>query len=175
MTMPLLVGTDGKEKMSKSKGNYIGIAEPPETQFGKVMSIPDDVLPDYWRLCLEQEPPELEPMASKLALARGVVELYHGADAAARAEAEFTRVVRQDAVPAEVPEAPLPGVDPIHLPRLLVDAFGVPSTSEARRLILQGGVRLNGDPVRELDVPREALAGAVVQAGKRRFMRFLGP
>jgi tyrosyl-tRNA synthetase len=175
LTVPLLVGTDGTEKMSKSKGNYIGIAEAPDQQFGKVMSIPDDVLGDYWRLCLEQEPPQLEPMESKLALARRIVEAYHGDDAAARAEEEFTRVVREHGTPAEVPETPLPDGDPVHLPKLLVDSFGLPSTSEARRLIQQGGLRVNGEPVEQLDLPRAAVAGATVQAGKRRFMRFLGP
>jgi tyrosyl-tRNA synthetase len=171
LTTPLLVGTDGVEKMSKSLGNYVGIADPPEEQFGKLMSIPDAVLRDYWRLCLDAGPPAGEPMASKLELARRVVELYHGEEAAVRADAHFTRVVREGEAPADVREAALPPGDPVHLPTALASVFDV-STSEARRLIAQGGVRLDGDSVRELDVPRSRLAGAVVQAGKRRFVRF---
>ena len=174
LTMPLLVGTDGKEKMSKSKGNYIGIDDPPEEQFGKLMSIPDDVLGDYWRLCLDEEPPAAaEPMEAKLELARRVVSLYHDEAAAGRAEAHFTRVVREHRAPEEVPEVPLPRQDPVHLPALLVEHFdGISSTSEARRLIQQGGVRVDEEIIRELDVPRDRLAGTLVQAGKRRFMRF---
>jgi tyrosyl-tRNA synthetase len=175
LTMPLLVGIDGKEKMSKSRGNYVGIAEPPEEQFGKLMSIPDDVIADFWRLALDEEPPAEEPMEAKLELARRVVRLYHDEDAARRAEEHFTRVVRQHRAPAAVPETRLPEGDPIHLPALLVEHLGVGSTSEARRLIGQGGVRVDGDPVAELDVPRQRLSGAVVQAGKRRFVRFTEP
>jgi tyrosyl-tRNA synthetase len=172
MTMPLLVGTDGKEKMSKSKGNYVGIDDPPEQQFGKLMSIPDDVLGDYWRLCLDEDPPHTEPMEAKLELARRVVALYHGAAAADEAEAYFTRVVREHRAPEDVPEAALPASDPVHLPALLVELVGVGSTSEARRLIAQGGVRIDGEPVHEVDVPRARLSGALLQAGKRRFVRF---
>jgi tyrosyl-tRNA synthetase len=172
MTFELLVGTDGAEKMSKSTGNYVGIDEPPDEQFGKVMSIPDDALGQWWRLCLDREAPASDPMESKLALARGIVDLYHGAQAADEAEAHFTRVVREGQAPAEVPDHPLPDGDPLHLPAVLADAFGV-STSEARRLIAQGGVRVDGQAIEELDVPRSTLSGAVVQAGKRRFARFV--
>jgi tyrosyl-tRNA synthetase len=172
LTMPLLVGTDGKEKMSKSKGNYVGIAEAPEQQFGKLMSIPDDVVREYWRLVLDEDPPNVEPMKAKLELARCVVALYHDEDAAEAAEQHFTRVVREHRPPEDVPEAPLPQGDSIHLPALLVEHFGLPSTSEARRLIQQGAVRIDGGAVTELDVPRTRLKGALVQAGKRRFMRF---
>jgi len=173
MTMPLLVGTDGKEKMSKSKGNYVGIDEPPEEQFGKLMSIPDGVLGDYWRLCLDEGPPDTDPMEAKLELARRVVEQYHGEPDAERAEAYFTRVVREHRAPEDVPEAALSQDDPVHLPSLLVERLGVGSTSEARRLIAQGGVRIDGEAVHDLDVPRARLAGALLQAGKRRFMRFV--
>jgi tyrosyl-tRNA synthetase len=175
LTVPLLVGTDGKEKMSKSKGNYIGIAEPPEEQFGKVMSIPDDVLDQYWRLCLDAEPPETEPMESKLDLARRIVALYHGEETAGRAEEHFTHLVREHRPPDDVPEAPLPSGDPLHLPAVLAEAFELASTSEARRLIQQGGVRVDGDVVDELDLPRERLDGALVQAGKRRYVRLRAP
>jgi tyrosyl-tRNA synthetase len=174
VTYELLVGTDGVEKMSKSTGNYIGIDEPAEEQFGKTMSIPDEAIGQWWRLTLDREPPAGDPMESKLALARGIVERYHGPEAAAGAEEHFTRVVRERQAPEEVPVAPLPNGDPIHLPALLVE-LGVPSTSEARRLISQGGVRVNGDVVSELDVPRRSLEGALVQAGKRRYVRLTVP
>ena len=111
-------------------------------------------------------------MAWKLELARRIVARWHGEDAAREAEAHFTRVVREHQAPDDVAEAPLPAGDPLHLPALLVEHLGVATTSEARRLIAQGGVKLNGEPVSELDVSRAALAGSLVQAGKRRFMRF---
>jgi tyrosyl-tRNA synthetase len=171
VTYELLVGTDGVEKMSKSTGNYIAIDEPPEEQFGKTMSIPDAALDQWWRLCLDRPPPDGDPMESKLALARGIVERYHGAEAAARAEEHFTRVVREHQAPEDVPEATLPDGDPVHVPALLVELLGVGSTSEARRLIAQGGVKLDGEVVTDLDVPRERLDGTLLQAGKRRFLR----
>jgi tyrosyl-tRNA synthetase len=173
VTYELLVGTDGADKMAKSVGNYVGIDEPPEEQFGKVMSIPDSALDQWWRLCLDTSPPAGEPMEAKLALARGIVERYHGAEAAARAEEHFTRVVREGQAPDEVSVTALPEGDPLHLPAVIAHAFGV-STSEARRLISQGGVKIDGVPIDDLDVPRATLDGAVLQAGKRRFMRFRG-
>ena len=173
LTTPLLVGTDGR-KMSASLGNYIGLAEPPEEQFGKAMRISDEQLPEYYRPVMESEedPRKLDPMEAKLALARFIVGRSHGEEAATRAEAHFTRVVREGQAPEEVPEADVPAEDPVHLPALLVELFRVPSTSEARRLIAQGGVKLNGDVVSDLDVPRTALGGALLQAGKRQFVRF---
>ena len=173
ITYELLVGTDGVDKMSKSVGNYVGLDEQPEEQFGKVMSIPDSALDQWWRLCLDVDAPVGDPMESKLALARRIVERYHGAEAAAAAEAHFTRVVREGRAPDEVEEVPLPVGDPIHLPSLLAEHLGV-STSEARRLISQGAVKVDDERVDVLDVPRERLAGALVQAGKRRFVRFAG-
>jgi tyrosyl-tRNA synthetase len=172
VTYELLVGTDGVEKMSKSQGNYIGIDEAPEEQFGKVMSIPDSALDQWWRLCLDSDPPKLEPMESKLALARGIVELYSSPEAARRAEEHFTHVVREGHAPEEVPEAALPPGEPVHLPAVLAECFGL-STSEARRLIAQGAVKVDGRTVDAVDVPREALIGALVQAGKRRFVRLV--
>jgi tyrosyl-tRNA synthetase len=173
MTTPLLLGTDGR-KMSASLGNYIGLAEPPEQQFGKTMRISDELLPDYYGLVMEsdQDPTKLEPMEAKLELARFIVRRSHGEEAAAQAEAHFTRVVREGQAPDDVLEVDLPHADPVHLPAVLVDLLGVPSTSEARRLISQGGVKLNGAVVSDLDVPREGLAGALLQAGKRQFIRF---
>jgi tyrosyl-tRNA synthetase len=173
ITYELLVGTDGVEKMSKSQGNYVGIDESPEEQFGKVMSIPDSALDQWWRLCLDAEPPEVEPMESKLALARGIVEVYDGAEDAVRAEEHFTRVVREGQAPEDVLETALPPGDPVHLPSVLADAFGF-STSEARRLIAQGGVKVDGRQVVDLDLPRAELVGSIVQAGRRRFVRLTG-
>jgi tyrosyl-tRNA synthetase len=172
LTTPLLMGTDGR-KMSASLGNYIGLAEPPEQQFGKTMRISDEALPEYYRLVMESDvdPATLDPLEAKLALARFVVARSHGEEAAREAEAHFTRVVREGQAPDEVPEAALPAGDPVHLPALLVELLGVASRSEARRLITQGGVRVNGEPVRDLDVPRESLHGALLQAGKRQFIR----
>jgi tyrosyl-tRNA synthetase len=169
LTTPLINSWDGT-KMSASRGNYIGLLEAPEEQFGKTMRFPDEMLPELYRLVMEQEPPQGDPLEAKLALARFVVTRSHGEDAAREAEEHFTRVVRQGEAPEEVPGHPLPPGDPVHLPALLGDAFGM-STSEARRLISQGGVKLEGQAVGELDVPRARLVGAVLQAGKRRFVR----
>jgi tyrosyl-tRNA synthetase len=171
LTTPLIDSWDGS-KMSGSKGNYIALVEDPNEQFGKTMRLPDALLADYYRLVMEAEPPAGDPMNSKLQLARFIVSRAHGPEAAARAEDHFTRVVREREVPEDVAEAQLPEGDPIHLPALLVDQLGVASTSEARRLIAQGGVKVDGSPVSEIDLPRATLAGALVQAGKRRFMRF---
>jgi tyrosyl-tRNA synthetase len=176
LTTPLLMGTDGR-KMSASLGNYIGLAEPPEEQFGKTMRISDEALPEYYRLVMESDegPATLDPLEAKLTLARFIVERSHGEEAAREAEGHFTRVVREGRAPDEVPEAPLPDGDPVHLPALLVDLLEVGSTSEARRLISQGGVRVNGEAVTDLDVPRSSLEGALLQAGKRQFIRFRAP
>ncbi|HET9214409.1 MAG TPA: tyrosine--tRNA ligase [Gaiellaceae bacterium] len=171
LTTPLLLGLDGR-KMSASLGNYIGLTDPPEEQFGRTMRISDELLPEYYRLVLETDadPAALDPMEAKLALARFIVTRSHGEEAAERAEAHFTRVVREGREPEDVPEAALPAGDPVHLPALIRDLFGL-STSEARRLIGQGGVKVNGSVTVELDVPRAALAGALLQVGKRQFMR----
>jgi tyrosyl-tRNA synthetase len=173
LTVELLLSWD-EALMSQSKGNYIGLAEAPEEQFGKTMRIPDSVLPQWYRLVMEsgEDPLAGEPMEAKLELARFVVRRSHGEEAARRAEDHFTRVVREREAPEEVAEASLPGDGTVHLPALLVEHLAIGSTSEARRLIAQGAVKVNGEVVSELDLPREALDGALVQAGKRRFMRF---
>jgi tyrosyl-tRNA synthetase len=171
LTTPLIDSWDGT-KMSGSKGNYIALSEDPNEQFGKTMRLPDELLETYYRLVMEQGPPSGEPMEAKLALARFIVERAHGAEAASQAEQHFTRVVREGEAPADVPEANLPPGDPVHLPALLVEHFGVGSTSEARRLISQGAVKIDGQAASEIDVPRASLQGALVQAGKRRYMRF---
>jgi tyrosyl-tRNA synthetase len=170
LTTPLLLGFDGR-KMSASLGNYIGLTDPPEEQFGKAMRISDDLLPEYYALVMERPAATGDPLEAKLELARFVVTRSHGEEAARRAEEHFTRVVREGKAPEDVPEVALPAEDPVHLPRVLSRELGM-TTSQARRLIDQGGVRLNGEPVTELDVPAERLRGALLQAGKRRFMRF---
>ena len=172
LTTPLLLSWDG-EKMSSSVGNNIPLAAPPEEMFGRTMRIPDEILPEWYRLVWERDfERAADPMAAKLALARFIVERSHGPEAAARAEEHFTRVVREQQPPEEVPEAPLPDGDQVYLPALLVQHFGIASTSEARRLVAQGAVKIDGEPVADLDLPRSRLEGALVQAGKRRFVRF---
>jgi tyrosyl-tRNA synthetase len=173
LTVRYLDSWDGTG-MSASRGNYIGLQEAPEEQFGKTMRIPDSLLPQWYALVMEAEPPSGDPLAAKLELARFIVKRSHGADAARAAEEHFTRVVRERQAPEEVPEARLPDGDPVHLPVLLASVFGL-STSEARRLIGQGGVRVNGDVLSDFDVPREALNGALLQAGKRRYARLTAP
>jgi tyrosyl-tRNA synthetase len=169
LTTPLLLSWDG-EKMSSSVGNNIPLTATPEEMFGRTMRIPDAQLEEWWTLVAERPVPEGNPLEAKLALARFIVARSHGEGAAREAEEHFTRVVRRGEAPEEVPERALPTGDPVHLPALLADAFGL-STSEARRLIAQGGVKLDGDAVSDLDLPRARLAGAVLQAGKRRFVR----
>jgi tyrosyl-tRNA synthetase len=173
LTTPLLLSWDG-EKMSSSIGNNIPLLAPPEEMFGRTMRIPDSLLAEWWRLVAEQPVPSGDPLEAKLALARWIVARSHGEEAARAAEEHFTRVVREGQAPEEVPEIELPADDPVHLPALLVNGVGLASTSEARRLIGQGGVRVDGEVVTDLDVPRERLAGALLQAGKRRFARLVG-
>lgn len=173
LTTPLLLGADGR-KMSASLGNYIGLTDPPEEQFGKTMRISDEMLPDYYRLVMESDEDPLagDPLEAKLRLARFVVARSHGEEAARRAEDHFTRVVRRQEAPEDVPVVVVAADDGIvHLPALLVDHLGVASTSEARRLIGQGGLKLDGEPWLEVDAPAERLDGTLVQAGKRRFAR----
>jgi tyrosyl-tRNA synthetase len=171
LTTPLILSWDGS-KMSGSRANYVALVEAPEEQFGKVMRFPDGALEDLYRLVAERDVPSDDPMHAKLALARFVVARAHGEEAARRAEDHFTRVVREGRAPEDVGEAVLPPGDPVHVPALLVDAMGIASTSEARRLVAQGGVKVDGEVIDDLDLPRDRLAGALVQAGKRRFVRF---
>jgi tyrosyl-tRNA synthetase len=171
LTTPILVSWDG-EKMSSSLGNNIPLTAPPEEMFGRTMRVPDELLPEWYRLVWQREPPEGDPLEAKLALARFIVARSWGEDAARAAEDHFTRVVREGQAPEGVPEEALPEGDPLHLPALLVERLGLGSTSEARRLIAQGAVKVDGEVVSEVDLPRDRLAGALVQAGKRRFVRF---
>jgi tyrosyl-tRNA synthetase len=195
MTMPLLVGTDGQRKMSKSLGNQIGVTDAPEEMYGKAMAIPDQAMADYYRLLLGRaidapvqagddragvQPLAAEPAGTvlsardaKRALARGLVTWLHSAEAAEAAERHFDRLFVAHEAPAEIEEASFDsdgGV--VHLPGLIAHEFGV-SRSEARRLIDQGGVTLGESPLAagEHDVPGERADGAVLKVGKRRFRR----
>jgi tyrosyl-tRNA synthetase len=178
VTLPILVGTDGVQKMSKSLGNYIGVTEAPEEIFGKTMRVPDAAMPDYYRLVLGSEPPADVPAnEAKRALARGIVARFHDAPAARAAEEHFNRLFVEHQAPDEVEELALgpylaDNGAQVHLPLLMAAAFGI-SSSEARRLIGQGGARLDGEaiPADTLDLAPEALDGRVLQVGKRRFRR----
>ncbi|HEX5988734.1 MAG TPA: tyrosine--tRNA ligase [Solirubrobacterales bacterium] len=177
MTLPILVGTDGVQKMSKSLGNYVGVTDPPEEMFGKLMSIPDEAMDEYYRLLLGEEKPGAPPNEAKRELGRRIVDRFHGEGAGAGAEEHFNRVHVKHEVPEDIPEVELDeyradGNGLVHLPRLISGAFGV-SSSEGRRLIQQGGVKLDGDPVpaEPLDLEAASLDGRVLQVGKRRFCR----
>jgi tyrosyl-tRNA synthetase len=174
LTMPLLPGTDGVRRMAKSLGNYIGVAESPEEMYGKTLSIPDDALETWYELLLGYEPPaELGPRDAKRALARALVARFHSEDAAQAAQEAFDRVHIEGRAPEEMPEVTWPADRPeVHLPALLASAFAI-STSEARRSLAQGGVKLDGEVVGNgaLDVPAAEVDGKVLQLGKRRFAR----
>ncbi len=170
LTTPLLLSWDGA-KMSSSVGNNIPLTAAPEEMFGRTMRISDDQLEEWYRLVREQPVPVGDPLEAKLELARFIVRRSWGDDGARAAEEHFTRVVREGGAPEDVPDVALPAGDPVHLPALLVDEMGISSTSEARRLIQQGGVKVNGEPAAGLDVGRDQLAGALLQVGKRRFAR----
>jgi tyrosyl-tRNA synthetase len=177
LTMPILVGTDGVQKMSKSLGNYVGVTDVPEEMFGRLMSIPDEAMDDYYRLLLGGERPAGPPNEAKRELARRLVDRFHGEGAGSGAEERFNRLFVERAAPEEMPDLELgpfleDGNGLVHLPRLLAGAFGL-SSSEGRRLIQQGGVKLDGEPVAgdALDLEASGLDGRVLQVGKRRFCR----
>jgi tyrosyl-tRNA synthetase len=173
LTTPLLVSWDGN-KMSSSEGNNIPLTMAPEEQFGRAMRISDDLLPEWYRLVMEAEPPAGDPLEAKLELARFIVRRSHGEKAARRAEEHFTRVVREGRAPdeAEIPVASVDGGE-VYLPQLLSDQFGQ-SNSHWRRVIEQGGLKIDGEPVHEIELPSERLRGALIQAGKRQFLRVSG-
>jgi tyrosyl-tRNA synthetase len=174
MTLPLLTGLDGERKMSKSFGNYIGVTEPPEEMYGKTLSIPDASIDSWYELLLGVSPPDgVGPRDAKRALARALVARYHDEAAAAAAEQHFDRVFVRHEAPEDIPVVTwAAGEDPVHLPALLSSAFGI-STSEARRNLGQGGVRVDGERIGNgsLDVPASEVNGRVLQLGKRRFAR----
>lgn len=185
LTVPLLVGTDGVDKMGKSLNNYIGIAEPANEQFGKLMSIPDSVVGLYARLCTALHPRDVDALESqvaaggaaanraKRAMARAVVTLYHGAEAAAAAEQRFDAIFKRRELPEDVPEFALPDGDPIHLPAVLVASGLAASNSAARRDIDAGAVRIDGSALaaKHYDLPRSELTDRVLASGKRRVVR----
>src|SRR6185312_2948067 len=176
LTLPILVGTDGVQKMSKSLGNYIGVTDPPAEMFGKLMSIPDEAMDEYFRLLLgETGRPDGPPNQAKRELGRRIVDRFHGAGKGAEAEAAFDQVFVRHAVPDDIPEvdlAPFIEAGDVYLPGLIAAAFDL-SASEGRRLIAQGGVKLDGEPVAStlLSTESTALAGRVLQVGKRRFAK----
>jgi tyrosyl-tRNA synthetase len=174
LTMPILPGTDGERRMSKTLGNYIGVTEPPGEIYGKTLSIPDSALHSWYALLLGTDPPSaLSPRDAKRALARALVAQFWGEEAASEAEREFDRVHVARELPEDMPFVDWPASAPeVHLPALLQSAFGI-STSEARRALDQGGVRLDGEQVANgsFDLPVDQVAGKVLQLGKRRFAR----
>ncbi len=185
LTLPLLEGLDGVQKMSKSLGNYVSISEPSGEQFGKVMSIPDGLVGRYATLATDLPASKVESLAraaeaggpaagqAKRAVARAIVTLYHGAEAALAAEQRFDEVFAERAMPADLPEHALPERDPVHLPELLRELGFAPSTSRARRLIDDGAVRVDERRIepKSYDLPRAELAGRVLAAGRRRLVR----
>jgi tyrosyl-tRNA synthetase len=185
LTMPLLEGLDGVQKMGKSLNNYVSISEAAAEQFGKLMSVPDDLVARYAALATDLSPAEVEALdkavraggpaagRAKRTMARAVVSLYHGAAAARAAEERFDTVFAGRAVPDDLPEHPLPESDPVHLPGLLRDLGFAPSTSQGRRLIDDGAVRIDQRRLAtgEYDLPRKDLAGRVLAAGRRRLVR----
>ena len=189
LTLPLLEGTDGVRKMSKSYGNYVGVTDEPDDMFGKIMSIPDELMVKYYRLASTVEVDKIDaieagladgtlhPNKVKRALARNIVTAYHGEEAAEAAEAHFDRVHKDHEIPADVETVSVdltPGdAGLVYLGRVLVDAGLCATASEARRLIDGDGLKINGEAVAAkcYNLPPEALAGAVLQAGKRKFVR----
>jgi tyrosyl-tRNA synthetase len=174
LTMPILPGTDGVQKMSKSLGNYVGVTEPPQDMYGKLMRIPDEVMPVYYDLLLD-EPLDrsLPPRDAKRALAFAIAANYHGEEQAAAAQDRFDTLHVRRELPDDVEEfAFTPEDGQVHLPALIAEAFGV-SRSEGRRLLTQGGVKLDGDALdaSRIDLPADELDGVVLQVGKRRLRR----
>lgn len=182
LTVPLLVGTDGAQKMSQSLDNYIGIEEEPAEMFGKTMSIPDEAMPMWLRLAADFDEDEaatietdleagkLHPGEAKRQLARAIVGLYWGETSAGEAEAQFDQVFKHGGAPDEMPEVDLPADDPVQLPVLIRAVFGL-SGSEAKRLLSQGAVRVGGEVVKSQEIPRSTLSGQILRVGKRKFAR----
>ncbi|HHW06709.1 MAG TPA: tyrosine--tRNA ligase [Clostridia bacterium] len=189
ITMPILEGLDGVQKMSKSLGNYVGVNEPPEEMYGKVMSISDDLMVRYFELVTTVTLEELEDIKSsytqgrvhprdlKMRLAREIVKLYHGEDKAWQAEEEFKRVFQQRELPSDIPVVALGEsllVDnKIWLPKLLVEAKLVSSTSEGRRQIMQGAVRVDGERVTDPNLEVAVDKDFVVKVGRRKFAKII--
>jgi tyrosyl-tRNA synthetase len=175
LTMPVLPGIDGVQKMSKSLGNYVGVEDPPEEVYGKLMRVPDEVLPVYYSLLLDTPlDPSFAPRDAKRAMARELTARLHGEAAADAAEERFDTVHVRRELPGQIDDFSFGanGEEAVHLPALLADAFGI-SRSEGRRMLAQEGVKLDGEVLDDsaLDVPAERLDGAVLQLGRRRFKR----
>ncbi len=175
LTMPVLPGIDGVQKMSKSLGNYVGVEDPPEEVYGKLMRVPDEVLPVYYSLLLDTPlDPSLAPRDTKRAMARELTARLDGEAAADAAEERFDTVHVRRELPRQIDDFSFGanGEEAVHLPALLADAFGI-SRSEGRRMLAQEGVKLDGEILDDsaLDVPAERLDGAVLQLGRRRFRR----
>ena len=186
ITVPILVGLDGNLKMSKSLGNYIGLTEPPEDMYGKAMSISDDVMKEYFTLATplsdeevlgilrKCDSGEMNPMEAKMRLARELVTLYHGWQDALAAEEHFKRVFQQKVNPKDICNVPIQSLNlkgPCKLYQLITFLQMVSSNSEARRLIKQGGVKVNGERVNDINADIDLVPGLLLQAGKRKFLR----
>ncbi|MCG0274537.1 MAG: tyrosine--tRNA ligase [Thermosediminibacteraceae bacterium] len=181
--MPILVGIDGKRKMSKSLGNYIGVNDPPDEMYGKVMSIPDEVMIDYYRLATDVEPEEIEkiiedikegkvnPRDLKMRLAREIVKFYHGYEEALRAEENFVKIFQKRDLPEEIPVFEV-NSDKIWLPKLITQVGFCSSNSEALRMIKQGAVKINGEKILDA-VDIEVSSPVVLQVGKRKFIKIV--
>lgn len=182
-TVPLLVGTDGVKKMSQSLGNYISVRDEPADMFGKVMSIPDGLMPDWYLLAAGADREEIDaliagmadgsvhPGEAKRELGRRIVARHHGPEAAIEAEAAFDRLFRSHEVPDDVPVHTIQGSGEISLAGVLAEAGLVSSKSEGRRMLKQGAVKIDGERVTTEFIEIDVLDGAVVQVGKRRFVR----
>ena len=177
ITTPLLVGTDGTAKMSKSLGNYIGVAEDPREMFGKAMSIPDELMSDYYPLVLSQVLSEAPPVEQKRELARSLVRMFHDEVAVSDAEEHFDTIIRRG-VPKDAPEVVLPeDTREVWIVGLVTRAGFAKTNGEARRLIRGGAVRLDGELIGDerISLPAEDLEGKVLQVGKRRYARLAAP
>jgi tyrosyl-tRNA synthetase len=172
LTLPLLTGLDGAQKMSKSFGNAIGVTEPPEEMYGKTMRIPDELLGEWYSLLLGSDPPaDLTARDAKHALARALVTRFHSAADAADAADHFKRVIIDQQLPEEIEEATVSAQNgTLHLPAVIADVFDR-TRSDARRMLAQGGVKLDGKPIAALDIPSVDADGRVLQLGKRHFRR----
>ena len=178
LTMPLLEGLDGKEKMSKSLGNYVGIAEPPQEIFGKLMSISDELMWRYIELLSFESPPKWKalglenPRDTKARFASEIVARFHGRAAAERAQEDFEQRFRDGGIPDDIPEVSVKAPEGgIQIAQLLRQAALTPSTSEAQRMIEQGGVRLDGERVSDKGLKLRTGTTVVAQVGKRKFAR----
>ena len=185
LTLPLLEGTDGVQKMSKSYGNYIGLTDPPSEMFGKVMSIPDELMVKYYRLCTGLSVDDVDVIEAEVAsgvahpnqvkrrLAREIATLYHSDGEAVDAEVAFDRLFKDKQIPEDIEECAVVKTDPVHLPALLKTMGLASGTADARRLIDGGGLRIEGEPVAPgtYDIAWDAVVDRVLQAGKRRFAR----